>query len=574
MQWAQFQYYYPDDFAEAIADSEGCGTTTTEVEENNPPSPIAEECLDALDSFNDTYGLNLTTAERKEIIFSMNELTCVDQPFTFVVAKAIISLIKDNNSDFVPSKEISKFLSEENNVQILMELWFYSKTDEGKTKDGASSMNIYTSLAEGGLLDLTVDQAYSEEFDPILTKVIGIFLSEEQKQLSLGAWYNIFKRNISGDKGWMESITEAITIGWKDVIQYSKGAMKTILEELEANDIPVTDEEWQTIMAIYGPSLVALGVDIGTDFIPVVGELKGLYNTGDALIQGNFGIAALEFLGTIAGIIPIGDLAKGSTKVVAAATTLIAAFKVIKALAKASSGIFKKITSLVKNGWEVLYDDVLKKIVVKNSNDIEVASIVDDVEDLSPNIKIDKPEGKVLLLTNSIKNLDAVDVSSDAAQSLANAAKKNPANHMRFTPNSPAQQDAITDILAGDPTGKKTELLMKDHLAQDGWVHKTGGKYGSDNGYDNVFYNPNTGEVLIDESKQWGPQLSGQTPTNPKQMSDLWIQKVIDKISTTDTDLAGKIQNALDNEILLKTVSAVKKTDPGKGSIITIKVGG
>lgn len=66
--------------------------STTEVEENNPPTPLAEECLDALNSFNETYGLNLTLAERKEIILSMNELTCVDQPFTFVVTKAIMNI--------------------------------------------------------------------------------------------------------------------------------------------------------------------------------------------------------------------------------------------------------------------------------------------------------------------------------------------------------------------------------------------------------------------------------------------------------------------------------------------------
>ena len=80
--------------------------------------------------------------------------------------------------------------------------------------------------------------------------------------------------------------------------------------------------------------------------------------------------------------------------------------------------------------------------------------------------------------------------------------------------------------------------------------------------------------MLIDESKQWGPQLSGETGTNPKQMSDAWIQKVINEIKNNDLDLAQKIQNALDNELLIKTVSAVKKTTPGKGNIITIKVGG
>jgi len=76
MQWAQFQYYYPDDFAEAIADSEDCGTTTTEVEENNPPSPIAEECMDALNDFEKEYGLDLTIEERKAILFNIDSTSC------------------------------------------------------------------------------------------------------------------------------------------------------------------------------------------------------------------------------------------------------------------------------------------------------------------------------------------------------------------------------------------------------------------------------------------------------------------------------------------------------------------
>ena len=148
---------------------------------------------------------------------------------------------------------------------------------------------------------------------------------------------------------------------------------------------------------------------------------------------------------------------------------------------------------------------------------------------------------------------------------------------MRFTPNSPAQQEAVQNILNNeDKTGELTELLMKDHLAQDGWIHKTGGKYGSNNGYDNVFYNPNTGEVLIDESKQWGPVLAGSNPVTelPKQMSDDWIEHVRLKILPNDPVLAQKIldaKNAIPPK-LYKTVSSVKKTTQGKGSIVTIRV--
>lgn len=60
------------------------------------------------------------------------------------------------------------------------------------------------------------------------------------------------------------------------------------------------------------------------------------------------------------------------------------------------------------------------------------------------------------------------------------------------------------------------------------------------------------------------------------QMSDSWIEKVADKIGVTDPLLKQKILEAKDAvpPKLIKTVSAVKKTNPGKGSIVTIKVGG
>jgi len=104
-------------------------------------------------------------------------------------------------------------------------------------------------------------------------------------------------------------------------------------------------------------------------------------------------------------------------------------------------------------------------------------------------------------------------------------------------------------------------------------IHNSG-----NNGYDNVFHNPTTGEVLIDESKNWPPRLSGANPDTglPKQMSDLWIEHVASRIEVTDPEFAQIILNAKNSmpPKLIKTVSAVKKTGPGRGSIITIKVGG
>jgi hypothetical protein len=136
-------------------------------------------------------------------------------------------------------------------------------------------------------------------------------------------------------------------------------------------------------------------------------------------------------------------------------------------------------------------------------------------------------------------------------------------------------QAQVDDILQnGDQFGTKTEALSRQYFGQDGWVHQTGGQYGSNNGFDNVYRNPNTGEIIIDESKQWPPVLSGATQTNPKQMTDAWINKVADEIQTNNPVLAQQIRDALGQGKLIKTVTAVKKTNPGYGTIITIKVEG
>ena len=62
------------------------------------------------------------------------------------------------------------------------------------------------------------------------------------------------------------------------------------------------------------------------------------------------------------------------------------------------------------------------------------------------------------------------------------------------------------------------------------------------------------------------------TGFNSVQMSDAWINKVAKIIEENDQDLYDKIIAAKESGLLRKTVSAVKNTNPGNGSIITIKV--
>ncbi len=536
--------------------------------------PNCVECALALEKFEKKYDLQFTDDEADAIMGNIS--SCSGTDFIDETIGQLLALISDNNPYFELGDEEEDFLTDPTNIDLLNELWQYSKTLEGKDEEGGMSMSIYSKLWMLDLLELTDEEAYSVFFGDLLDQSIGAFLSDKLKQLPNSAWYRIFKKSRSDGKGWLESIKEAMTVGWDTVIEPFSEQIAEQLQELGGDNLPASVEELQALTMIYAPMLANLGIDIGTDFIPVVGEIKGLYKTIDAMIDGNYGIAAFEFIGTIAGLVPIGDLVKSGVNVILAAKTAFVAFKVIKALGKISGNIYAKIIEWSQAGWKVIWDGGLKKFSFKNGNGAEVAEIFDDTNELIPNTKVKNKIARDLLDIDALKNLDEIDISNPSSQSLAADVQRNPSNHLRFEPED--LKDDVDDILLNkDLTGEKTEAIMRQYIdGNDGWVYQTGGKYGSNNGYDNVFYNPNTGEVLIDESKQWGPTLTGETPTNPKQMSNLWIQKVADEISDTDPDLAQKIIDAKDAvpPKLIKTVSAVKTTNPGKGNIITIKVGG
>ena len=57
-------------------------------------------------------------------------------------------------------------------------------------------------------------------------------------------------------------------------------------------------------------------------------------------------------------------------------------------------------------------------------------------------------------------------------------------------------------------------------------------------------------------------------------MSNDWIRKVAGEIAKSDPDLASDIISAMDMGRLIRTVSAVKRTTPGRGSIVSIRVEG
>lgn len=62
-------------------------------------------------------------------------------------------------------------------------------------------------------------------------------------------------------------------------------------------------------------SLLATAVDVGTDFIPVVGEAKGIYDTYNSVSEGDYVGAGINAAATLLGVVPVvGDTAARALK--------------------------------------------------------------------------------------------------------------------------------------------------------------------------------------------------------------------------------------------------------------------
>ncbi len=544
--------------------------------------PNCVECALALEKFEKKYDLQFTDDEADAIMGNIS--SCSGTDFIDETIGQLLALISDNNPYFELGDEEEDFLTDPTNIDLLNELWQYSKTLEGKDEEGGMSMSIYSKLWMLDLLELTDEEAYSVFFGDLLDQSIGAFLSDKLKQLPNSAWYRIFKKSRSDGKGWLESIKEAMTVGWDTVIEPFSEQIAEQLQELGGDNLPASVEELQALTMIYAPMLANLGIDIGTDFIPVVGEIKGLYKTIDAMIDGNYGIAAFEFIGTIAGLVPIGDLVKSGVNVILAAKTAFVAFKVIKALGKISGNIYAKIIEWSQAGWKVIWDGGLKKFSFKNGNGVAVGEIgensVPDILQILFRSIVD-PSG--------FKNLNPKTlVNSTSGNSISGSFIN--ANANKFNVTEPGLKSKFDDIVAnGDQYGKKTENLIKEVIedgGQSGFTHFDG-SYSGNKGFDGVFIKGdinNPSEIIINESKQWiggSVSLNGMTVTNPAQMTNEWVRKVAEELRNTNdpakSALADAIENALDDGILTKIVTVVDRTPVGNadnllGGINVIKV--
>ena len=89
----------------------------------------------------------------------------------------------------------------------------------------------------------------------------------------------------------------------------------------------------------------------------------------------------------------------------------------------------------------------------------------------------------------------------------------------------------------GDPLGVKTEALFENVVKEQGGKVLSGGKYGSNNGYDHVIIfkdaQGNTNLTMIVDSKQLGPKgvkLDPNAAGGKMQMSGEWDDVVLNRL--------------------------------------------
>ena len=124
----------------------------------------------------------------------------------------------------------------------------------------------------------------------------------------------------------------------------------------------------------------------------------------------------------------------------------------------------------------------------------------------------------------------------------------------------------ITDIAKkGDLQGFKTEDVVNEILKRDPSIEVIGdGKYGSNNGFDHVFRNKNTGEVWIVDSKQIAKtgnmKVSNKGAGGTRQMSPDWVKNVSSKLDKNNP-VKKAVDEAIDNgKINTGLVGVDKKT--------------
>jgi len=484
--------------------------------------------------------------------------------------------------------DVTEYLLLLNDIEILSEsIEFLENNDDDYS---IKSVEIFMNLTKNNLLNVNTNNLNSAQSTKIKKIFEDAFTGSllGHRQLSAESWLKIVQKQHSSlncnDCSWFESFRKTINEGWNTVFKPFKDGLQTAFTNL-GNAIPGADQEWTALLTVYGPMLTELGLDIGTDFIPGVGELKSFYKCSNAYAAGKYGEAALEFIGGIAGILPVGDLISAGSNIVVTGVKVFAAYKVIKAIANVSSGIFGKISSLgsVSQGWNFIWDDGLKKLIFKNNAGDEVADIatrnIDGTDVATTTVR--RASGWSLFRRADMDNLTPVSPGGTNNNYFSSTVLNQ--NSRRISVTEPADIANLSQAIRnGDPDGLLTEELA-DKMFREIYPDNTGRIWGngashnsSGHGLDNVVQLPD-GTLVIAECKPLSSSgtISLGTPSAGTQMSTDWIYDAADKMIDQTGNPAlqnwgNTVKNALDNGTPIERVLIA--VDKNNGDIIITKL--
>lgn len=146
---------------------------------------------------------------------------------------------------------------------------------------------------------------------------------------------------------------------------------------------------------------------------------------------------------------------------------------------------------------------------------------------------------------------------------ISNKKLTNNAIELDLTPQTQKQLKDIIDN--GDISGAKTEDLFENVVKEHGGKVLTGGKYGSNNGYDHVvIFKDTDGKIYLTmtvDSKQLnskGVKLDPKAAGGNMQMSDDWDDEVLGRLGK-NSEASQAIRAAKENGTLVKGVAYVDK---------------
>ncbi|WP_241498666.1 polymorphic toxin-type HINT domain-containing protein [Moraxella catarrhalis] len=147
---------------------------------------------------------------------------------------------------------------------------------------------------------------------------------------------------------------------------------------------------------------------------------------------------------------------------------------------------------------------------------------------------------------------------------ISNKKLNNNAIELDLTPTTTKQAKEIAKN--GDPSGTKTEALFENVVKEHGGEVMSGGKYGSNNGYDHVVVFKDTdGQTYLTmtvDSKQLGKKgvtLDPKAAGGAMQMSKEWDDAVLNKLDR-NSDAYKAVETARKNGSLVKGVAYVDKS--------------